>query len=630
MRYLVGLLFSLSGFFSFSQNIKQNIFSFPIKPGQVNFLSGNFGELRSNHFHGGLDIKTDFRTGLPVYCSADGYVSKIVMSSFGYGNVLFVTHPVTGFVTVYGHLERFNYAIGKYVKEKQYKRKSFDIELIPRPYQFPVMNGQIIAYSGNTGSSGGPHLHFEIRDTTNNLYNPLYFGFKEVKDDVPPLITKLAVKPLGIDSRINGEFGRYEAKISGKKGQYSIVQPIFIRGSAGIEIVTNDKQNGTSNLNGVACMELHLDGKEIFHYNMDKFPHEENPNVNIHLDYEILKRRGTYFQKCYKADGNRLPNYTNHLNGKFWIYDTLKHTGKIIIFDAYQNKSTLDFVIQGGVPDIPCKIVNVNKPVYYELQENFLKVVVNDRKLLDSVGVFKVDGHSAENKCQYQNCGKAMFLWDLRNGLPESFKIGKNIEQFYFANKLIPDQVSRHTNSILDIHFPKQSIFDTLYLRFKPEFSLAKDSSRLNFEVHDPYMPLSSYVYLSLNTKGLLRNTEKYAAYSTSSGCKYLGGVTKDGIMDFKTKNLGKFSIIRDDKAPVIKLTKKNSKVIQLIVRDNLSGIRTFNGYINGQWVLFYYEHKKNLIWTNSDLANIPLKGQLLVVVDDYCGNATEFRTVLK
>ena len=155
-----------------SQPIQQNVFSFPIKPGKKNFLSGNFGELRSNHFHGGLDVKTDYRTGLPVYCAADGYVSRIVVSSFGYGSVLFVTHP-NGFVTVYAHLEKFNYTIGKFVKELQYKRQSFDIEYKPSPYQFPVTNGQLIAYSGNSGSSGGPHLHFEIRDTSNNLYNPL-------------------------------------------------------------------------------------------------------------------------------------------------------------------------------------------------------------------------------------------------------------------------------------------------------------------------------------------------------------------------------------------------------------------------------------------------------------------------
>ena len=631
MRFLV-LLFV---FFSYSVGFTQkttfpDTFLFPIKPGKRNYLSGNFGELRSNHFHGGLDIKTDGKTGLPVYSSADGYVSKIIMSTTGYGNVLFVTHP-NGYVTVYAHLERFNYAVSKFVKEQQYKKQMFEIEERPNAYRFPVTSGQIIGYSGNTGSSGGPHLHFEVRDTANNLYNPLYFGgFKEVLDNIPPIFSKLAIRPISQNSRIEGEFARYESPTSGKNGKYKISRPVYVKGLVGIEVVTNDRQTGTGNLNGIACLELYLDGKEVFHYNMDKFPFEESNNINVHQDYEMLKKRGNHFQRCYKADGNRLPNYSNRLNGKFSINDTLVHQVKIVAYDAYFNTSVLVIDIRGGEPS---KIKNASwtKPsLYFEQEENFLKLVVKDKKEFESVGVYSVEGRKVEAKKDYSSSNHAVFIWDLRNGIPDSFNIGASVLKFPYKDKIQPDQIQKHTNTVLDVHFPKRSIFDTLYLKMSDEFVLAKDSSSITFDVHDHFLPLSSYVYLSFNTKGLLKQTDKFAAYNTSAGSRYLGGTWKGNILDFKTKYLGRFMIRKDQTAPQIKLAKRNRKSIMLTIKDNLSGIKSFDCFINGQWVLFYHEHKKHLIWTNNELSNIPLVGELFVKVVDNCGNEAILKSKLK
>ena len=149
-------------------------------------LSGTFGELRSNHFHSGLDIKTQQREGLNVYASAEGYVSRIKISHWGYGKALYITHP-NGYTTVYGHLKKFSPTIEAYVKRHQYEKEKFQIQLFPKEDELKVTKKQVVALSGNSGGSGGPHLHYEIRDANARPTNPMLFGI-EIKDTKAPQI----------------------------------------------------------------------------------------------------------------------------------------------------------------------------------------------------------------------------------------------------------------------------------------------------------------------------------------------------------------------------------------------------------------------------------------------------------
>ena len=167
-------------------------------------LSGDFGELRSNHFHTGLDFKTQQKEGLNVYASADGFISRIKISSFGYGKAIYIDHP-NGFTTVYGHLSKANPIIEAYLKQIHYKEKSFEIEIFPKPNELVVKKGEIIAFSGNTGGSGGPHLHFEFRDTkTEKIINPMFFGFdKKIIDTKFPVINSLIAYPIDENAVIN-------------------------------------------------------------------------------------------------------------------------------------------------------------------------------------------------------------------------------------------------------------------------------------------------------------------------------------------------------------------------------------------------------------------------------------------
>ena len=185
MRYLIFFLFLFSTFINAQDIYPQDYFAPPLEGETI--LAGTFGELRSNHFHSGLDIKTKQREGLKVHAAASGYVSRIKIAHFGYGKALYITHP-NGYTTVYAHLQRFSDKIESFIKKKQYEQESFEIEVFPTNNELILTKGEVIAYSGNTGSSGGPHLHYEIRDNLERPINPLLFGIK-VKDSKKPIIT---------------------------------------------------------------------------------------------------------------------------------------------------------------------------------------------------------------------------------------------------------------------------------------------------------------------------------------------------------------------------------------------------------------------------------------------------------
>ena len=160
------------------------------------YLAGNFAELRKNHFHSGIDFKTQGRTGLPVHSADDGYVSRVSVSPWGFGRAVYVTHPSTGLTTVYGHLEAFSPTIDKRVRAEQYARETFSIDLSFKPDEFPVKRGEVIARSGNAGSSGGPHLHMDVRDTqSGDPLDPLEYYHDRITDNVAPQVRQLAVFP---------------------------------------------------------------------------------------------------------------------------------------------------------------------------------------------------------------------------------------------------------------------------------------------------------------------------------------------------------------------------------------------------------------------------------------------------
>ncbi len=306
---LLLLCTSISVLFA-QDDIPQNYFIKPLEIPTV--LAGSFGELRSNHFHSGLDIKTQGRTGLHVLASASGYVSRIKISHYGYGKALYITHP-NGYVTVYGHLDGFAGGIKDYIKEKQYEAESYEIELFPNPDELPVTQGQLVAYSGNTGSSGGPHVHFEIRDKNERPMNAQLFGVA-VPDNSSPVIHDLVVYPLSDSSSVNSSSSRQRLKFTKQPDGSFLSEKVTAYGPIGFAVGTIDRQDGATNSNGIYKIETRFNGTKNLEVVMDKFSFAETRYLNRMIDYALYETERDRVQKLFIERNNPLSIYKQEQN----------------------------------------------------------------------------------------------------------------------------------------------------------------------------------------------------------------------------------------------------------------------------------------------------------------------------
>lgn len=319
--------------------------------------SGTFAELRTNHFHAGMDIKTQQRQGLNVYTAAEGYVSRIKVSHYGYGKVVYITHP-NGYNTVYAHLSRFAPKLEAYIKAKQYENESYEVELFPEIDEINVETDEIIAYSGNTGSSGGPHLHFEIRDKQERVLNPLLFGLK-IQDRKAPFVTNVYAYTKDDNSFINGKSGRVELKLIPNKNQDYNVERIDAYGTIGFGIVSYDRQDLAANQNGINGLETFFNGHKKFNMDFNRFSFDETRHINRFLDYELLKTKNKRAQKLFVEKGNVLSLYKDLDNdGYVTLQDSMAGVYKIRIKDYHGNESWITIPINGKKPATTAKAID--------------------------------------------------------------------------------------------------------------------------------------------------------------------------------------------------------------------------------------------------------------------------------
>lgn len=327
---LLGLLLNFTGFGQYAGAVTD--FRSPLDIPLI--LAGTFGELRSNHFHAGIDIKTQQRQGLPVYSINEGTVSRIKISHWGYGKALYITHP-NGYTSVYAHLQKFGPEIEKYVKDLQYKKQKYELEVFPEFGALSVTKGDTIAYSGNTGGSSGPHLHFEIRNTLDEKpTNPLLYGL-EVRDATNPVISGLYAYPLADNAQVNQNGKRTELRFRRQTDGSFLADSVRASGRIGFGIKTYDRQDMAANKNGVYQVIQKVNGKTYTDLVFDAFSFGETRYINTLIDYSYYARYQDRIQKCFRIPGNKLS-----------LYDTLFNEGAIDV------KTGSDYLVELEISDL--------------------------------------------------------------------------------------------------------------------------------------------------------------------------------------------------------------------------------------------------------------------------------------
>lgn len=616
------LLIFLAPLPSFAQydKIEEGYFQFPIQPERTNYLAGNMGELRASHFHAGLDIKTNGIEGLEVYAAAEGYVSRIAVSTGGYGNALYIAHP-NGTTTVYAHLQKFNDIIAKYVLENQYQRKSFTVNLFPERNQFKLKQGDVIGFSGNSGSSTGPHLHFEIRNINHQVLDPLRFGFAQVKDQIAPIAQRIALKTMDISSRVNGEFGRFEFNLEKRGNEYVIADTIEASGKIGLELWAHDKLDGAANRNGIPEIDVYKNRELLFRQRIDTVSFGLQNNIKVHTNYQAEYETRRRYNKLYIDDGNDLQFYKEVSQyGFFYPKADSLYLFQVILTDAYDNQRRVSFNVKGVAPSTQLSGIRYSDHGY--MQDNTLQLRSSRDSTLNKITIYTTEGSTVLDPSYYDH-KENIYLIDLKKGIPRKINYGHKEEDPGFSDMILPGKEHAFLGNTFSVTFGKTTLFDTLYL--KSGHYIDNVNQRDILELGPESIPLKGLIEIELSPIATYDSLQKYTVYAIDNPAKpgFIGGEWQENKIRFASSSLGKFTLLKDEIPPTIKSQNGRPGVLYFIIDDALSGVKEYEAKLNGEWILMHYDPKKSLIWSERLDKSKPLKGDFDLTVTDNAGNKT-------
>ncbi len=556
---------SLSGQGKYPKGYFRSPVNFPLS------LSGSFGELRQNHFHSGIDIRTQGVQGKPVYAIADGYVTRVNISPVGFGKALYIAHP-NGYTSVYGHLKSCTGATASWIRSQQYKQESFTLDKEVPADQLKVKKGDLIAYSGNSGSSSGPHLHFEIRDTrTQEVIDPLLFGLG-TNDRIPPKITYLKIYPWDENALVNGKQAELLLPVLAKGSGYGVKNndTIKVSGNVFFGIETSDHADGGLKT-GANNIELTVDGSEIFSQHIDRFAFSQTRYVNSLMDYSAYLRSKHKIQRSYIAPNNRLEVYQGVKNrGVVAFTDTRIHKIRYKVTDDLGNFSLLTFWVKSVPP-------------------------------------------SGRN--------------------PLSGSTGNQAVQTFFCK-----QENHFERPGIRFDIPAEALYEDLPFNYYVTDPVQGSYSDLH-HIHNPYTPLHTFCTLSIRAnrlpaplqgKALIVSLEETGLFISR------GGKVENGWATTRIREFGNFTVAVDTVPPVIRAINifKNKNVgkqsdIQMKISDNLSGIQSYRGTLNGKWILMDYDQKNNLLTYSFDDRIKSGKNHFVLIVTDAVGNSAHYEANL-
>ena len=512
-------------------------------------LSGTFGELRGNHFHAGIDIRTQGREGFKIGSVKSGKINRIRVSTSGYGKALYIEH-LDGTTSVYGHLKKFSPRIEAYVKEQQYLKETYTIQIFPKGNKLNIDQGEIIGYSGNTGGSNGPHLHFEIRNSKDQSpINPMLFPF-EIEDTQRPQI-----KNFYLFTSNENDYIKKEYSLIRKNDSVYSTPTINTEGSIHVGLSLFDRQDFSFNKNGIYKASVLLNGKEKFSFTMDTISFNDSDKINLMIDYETLKK-----------DKRRIQRFADIEDSDFSFVDSKKQNGELNI-----------------------------KPN-------------NSYQLILKISDFKGNTSYVETYI----LGESKLL------LPKKKSIS-------LMNPIMDYSYEFKSSSV---YFPKKT--------FYKEVSVYSEQVGDTLKVGKDIIPLkkSFEVSFSIPKMDSLKSAQSFIAKLDSKGkFRFLSNKIKNGVLEGSSKTLGSFMILRDSVAPkIVPVNFKNKQwltnynFLKLKIDDDFTGIKSYRGELDGEWILLEYEPKnKTLIYDLNDLTSDKALHQLTIEAEDLVGNKTEY-----